>query len=80
MLDVLRVQEGEPGELVLVEVHHKELVGGGEVRLLGGELLVEVADVLAVALHAFEEKRRPRSVSQLQCGKKGKGLSFNFIL
>ena len=52
MLDVLRVEEGESGELVLVEVHHEELVGGGEVGLLGGELLVEVAHVLTMALHA----------------------------
>ena len=50
MLHILRVEEGEAGELVLVEVHHEEFVGGGEVGLLGGELLVEVAHVLAMAL------------------------------
>ena len=50
MLHKLRVEEGEPGKLVLVEVHHEELVRGREVRLLGGELAVKVGDVLAVAL------------------------------
>ena len=50
MLHELRVEEGEPCELVLVEVHHEEFVGGREVGLLGGELLVEVAHVLAMAL------------------------------
>ena len=50
MLNELWVEEGESGELVLVEVHHEELVGGGELGALAGELPVEVGDVLAVAL------------------------------
>lgn len=57
MLHVLRVEEGEAGELVLVEVHHEELVGGREVRLLRGELPVEVGHVLPVALDAHGEMR-----------------------
>jgi len=50
MLNELWVEEGESGELVLVEVHHEELVGGGELGALAGELPVEVGDVLPVAL------------------------------
>ena len=57
MLDELWVEEGEAGELVLVEVHHEELVGGREVRLLGGELAVKVGDVLAVALQEIQRGR-----------------------
>ncbi len=56
MLHVLRVEEGESRELVLVQVHHEELVGGREVGALRGELLVEVAHVLAVALEMEEEE------------------------
>ena len=37
MLDELRVEEGEAGELVLVEVHHEQLVRGRQ----GGGLLRE---------------------------------------
>ena len=57
VLHKLRVEEGEPGKLVLVEVHHEELVGGREVRLLGGELAVKVGDVLAVALQEIQRGR-----------------------
>ncbi len=56
VLHVLRVEEGESRELVLVQVHHEELVGGREVGALRGELLVEVAHVLAVALEMEEEE------------------------
>ena len=57
VLHKLRVEEGESGELVLVEVHHEELVRGREVRLLGGELAVKVGDVLAVALQEIQRTR-----------------------
>ena len=50
MLHELRVEEGESGELVLVEVHHEEFVRRGQVGLLGGELPIEVANVLAMTL------------------------------
>ena len=56
MLHKLRVEEGESGKLVLVEVHHEELVRGREVRLLGGELAVKVGDVLAVALQEIQQR------------------------
>jgi hypothetical protein len=42
MLNKLRVEEGEASELILVEVHHEQLVGGGEVCALAGELPVKV--------------------------------------
>ena len=38
MLNEFRVEVAEPGELVLVQVHHEELVRGGEVRRLRGKL------------------------------------------
>ena len=57
VLHKLRVEEGESGKLVLVEVHHEELVRGREVRLLGGELAVKVGDVLAVALQEIQRTR-----------------------
>jgi len=70
MLNELWVEEGESGELVLVEVHHEELVGGGELGALAGELPVEVGDVLAVALPpeptAAVWSRRP-SLGQTHC-------------
>ena len=42
MLNKLGVQEGEACELVLVEIHHEQLVGWGEVRAFAGELSVKV--------------------------------------
>ena len=50
MLDVLRVEEGEPLKLCLVQVHEEQLVGGGEGGGFGGELRVEVGHVFAVFL------------------------------
>ena len=50
MLDELRVEEGEAGELVLVEVHHEELVGGREGGGLLREARVKVGHVLVVPL------------------------------
>lgn len=50
VLHVLRVEEGEAHELGLVEVHHEQLVRGGQLRLLLGESLVEVRHVLAMFL------------------------------
>ena len=53
MLYELRVEEGEAGELVLVEVHHEELVRGRELHPLARELPVKVGHVLAVTLRAI---------------------------
>ena len=50
MLDKLWVEEREAGELVLVEVHHEELVSGGEVHTLASKLPVKVGHVLAMTL------------------------------
>ncbi len=50
MLDEFGIEEGESEELVLIQIHHEELVGGRQVQLLGRELLVKVADVFAVFL------------------------------
>ena len=50
MLHKFWIEEGESGKLVLIEVHHEELVRGRQLGLLGGELAVEVGDVFPVAL------------------------------
>ena len=50
VLDKLRVEEGEAGELLLVQVHHEELVGGGQLGRLLCELAVEVGHVSAAPL------------------------------
>ena len=50
MLHIFGVKEGESRELVLIQVHHEQLVRGRQVRLLGGKLPVEIAHVFAVAL------------------------------
>ena len=50
MLDKLRIKEGESEKLVLIQVHHEQLVGGRQVQFLRGELLVKVADIFPVFL------------------------------
>jgi hypothetical protein len=46
MLNEFRIEVAEPGELVLVQVHHEELVRGGEVCGLGGKLSYSSSVVL----------------------------------
>ena len=50
MLDELRVKEGKSSKLILVKVHHEQLVSGGELRALAGELSVKVGNILPVFL------------------------------
>jgi hypothetical protein len=38
MLNEFRIEIAEPGELVLIQVHHEELVRGREIRGLRGKL------------------------------------------
>ena len=54
MLYKLRIEEGEAGELVLVEVHHEQLVSGREVHSLAGELAVKVGHVFAMSLQQIK--------------------------
>lgn len=60
VLHELGIEEGESEKLVLIQVHHEQLVGGRQVQLFARELLVEVAHVFAVFLrpqsHAHEKK------------------------
>ena len=56
MLNELGVEEGESSELILVEVHHEQLVGGSEFCTLAGELSVKIRHILSVFLkirHVF---------------------------
>lgn len=48
MLHELRIEEREPSELVLVQIHHEELVRRSEIGLLGSELFIKVAHILAM--------------------------------
>ena len=50
VLDEFRVEEREAEKLVLIQVHHEELVGRRQVQFLRRELLVKVADVFAMFL------------------------------
>lgn len=50
VLDELGIEEREAEKLVLIQVHHEELVGRRQVQFLGRELLVKVADVFAMFL------------------------------
>ena len=50
MLNKLRVEEGKASELILIQVHHEQLVGGGQVCALASELPVKVRDILPVFL------------------------------
>jgi len=50
MLDELWVEEGEPGKLILVKVHHEELVRGCQLRALTCELSVKIGHIFPVTL------------------------------
>lgn len=56
--DILRVGVGEPQELVLVQIHDKQLVSGRELHSHFSELPVKVASISAVSL----EKRKRKGV------------------
>ena len=53
VLDELRVEIAEAGEVVLIEVHHEQLVGRGQVHRLRGELTVKVGHILPMPLKKF---------------------------
>jgi hypothetical protein len=50
MLDVLWIQKGKAREIILVKIHHKHLVSGGQVNCLAGKLAVKVGDIFSMAL------------------------------
>jgi len=50
MLDELWVEEGEAGKLILVEVHHEELVRGCQLCPLARKLPVKVTHVFPMPL------------------------------
>jgi len=58
MLDELGVEEGEPGKLILVEVHHEELVCGCQLRALARKLSVKVRDILSMPLQQLAKTTR----------------------
>ncbi len=50
MLDKFWVEKRESGKLILIQVHHENLVSGSQIRSLRRELTIEVAHVFSVAL------------------------------
>ena len=50
MLHKLWIEKGESCKLVLIQIHHKDFVGGRQIRLFRGELPIKIAHVFAVAL------------------------------
>lgn len=50
VLHEFRIEKRETHKLRLIQVHHEQLVRGSQIRLLRGELFIEVAYVLAVFL------------------------------
>lgn len=54
MLHEFWIEKRETHELRLIQVHHEQLVRGRQVRLLRGELFVEVAHVLAMFLRGTD--------------------------
>ena len=54
MLDKFWVEEGKAGELILVWVHHEQLVSGRQVHALAGELAVKIRHVFAVSLQKIK--------------------------
>ena len=53
MLNKLRIEEGETSKLVLVEVHHEQLVGWGQVSAFTGKLPIKIWDIFAMTLEIW---------------------------
>lgn len=51
MLHKFRIKIWETHEFRLVQIHHKQLIRGGQICLLRGELFIEITHVLAMLLH-----------------------------
>ena len=54
MLYEFWVEKGEACELILVQIHHEQLVRGGQLRALTRELAVKVGNIFPVALQGNE--------------------------
>lgn len=44
------IQEWEAHKFCLIQVHHEQFIGWGQICLLWGELFVEIADVFTMFL------------------------------
>jgi hypothetical protein len=51
MLNELRVEEGETGKFILVQVHHEELVSGSQLSPLACKLAIKIGHILPMPLH-----------------------------
>ena len=61
MLNEFRIEKGESGKLVLVQVHHEDLVSRSQVRLFRGKLPIKIADIFAVTLKIQEKHMLDKS-------------------
>lgn len=52
MLHKFRIKERKSEKLVLIQIHHEQLVSRRQIQLVGRELLVEVADIFTMFLYA----------------------------
>ena len=61
MLHKFRIKERESEEIVLIQIHHEQLVSRRQIQLVARELLVEVADIFTMFLYARKsQKERER--------------------
>ena len=66
MLHKFRIKERKSEKLVLIQIHHEQLVSRRQIQLVGRELLVEVADIFTMFLYA------PKSDGKKKIKKKKK--------
>ena len=57
MLHEFRIEERESHKLVLIQIHHEQLVSRRQIQLVGRELLVEVADIFTMFLYSRKSER-----------------------
>ena len=64
MLHKLWIEKGESCKLVLIQIHHKDFVGGRQIRLFRGELPIKIAHVFAVSLEWASKKETSNKVAK----------------
>ena len=70
MLHKLWIEKGESCKLVLIQIHHKDFVGGRQIRLFRGELPIKIAHVFAVSLEWASKKETSNKVAKKEKGFK----------
>jgi len=71
VLHEFRIEERESHKLVLIQIHHEQLVSRRQIQLVGRELLVEVADIFTMFLYSRKsEREREREIEKKRKEKK----------